>query len=510
MEPAATIASLPGEVLAQIFKSGTILSSGCLPCLIKYSAVSQRWRSAALDPDLWSTINVPLDHAMRNVVALVRICLERSKSCLFDLTLAVPQSADMDVVTSVMLLVVQHVHRLRRLAITGLTHPNTAAFPNREEIFALLQNAQRAPRLAVLELAFFDWNPHISMRIPPDRLLLQAPSLISLRLHGVPSPVPFVGLRTLDIQGLQTSYSDFHDMVVASPLLTKLILPKLRLLVDLQSKPLAPIEIPSLKTLALSFCKPAPSNQFMPCHDLLSLMSIPNLEYLELAGSDIPDLVKCFQSPSSLTKLRTLRLVNVSMVGRNVLVGRQGEVDNCDYLRALATVEQLELIHSHAEYLVPTGNTPKQKPKSRHRTRSISREARSGVSYFPRPMPRQQVDPFLTMPDAEGASSSVPIYPNLRTVSLDTLIAAEALWLYQLVLERPEIQLVRLSQVAERHLGSSLGMADGVLQTMPNTITMNRVGAPHFHPVDVGKLLRERVAVKEIEDGCIQWQGPVI
>ncbi|KAJ6502431.1 hypothetical protein C8R45DRAFT_976617 [Mycena sanguinolenta] len=505
MEPATTIASLPGEVLAQIFKSGAILSSGCLPCLVRYSAVSQRWRSAALDPDLWSTINVPLDRPMRNVVALVRICLERSKSCLFNITLTVPQSADMDVVTSVMLLVVQHVHRLRRLAITGLTHPNTAVFPNRQEIFALLQNAQRAPCLAILDLTFSDWNPHFSMRIPPDRLLLQAPSLISLRLHGVPSPVPFVGLRTLEIQGLQTSYADFQDMVVASPLLTKLVLPKLRLLVDLQSKPLAPIEIPSLKTLALSFCKPPPSNQFIPCHDLLSLMSIPNLEYLELAGSDIPDFAKCFQNPGSLTKLRTLRLVNVS------LIGRMSEVDNSDYLRALTTVEQLELIHSHAEYLIPTRTSPKQKPKSRHhRTRSISREAGPGVSYYPRPTPKRQVDPFLIMPDTEGASSSVPIYPNLRTVSLDTLIATEALWLYQLVLERPEIQLVRLSQVAERHLGSSLGMADGVLQTMPSTVMMNRVGASDFHPVDVGKLLRERVTVKEIEDGCIQWQGSVI
>ncbi|KAJ7271904.1 hypothetical protein B0H12DRAFT_668928 [Mycena haematopus] len=500
MEPMVTIASLPGEVLAQIFKSGTILSSGCLPCLITYSAVSQRWRSAALDyPDLWSTINVPLDPvAMRNVVALVRICLERSKSCLFDIALAVPQSADMDVVTSVMLLVVQHVHRLRRLAITGLTSPTTA-FPNRQEIFALLQNAQRAPRLAVLELTFPDWNPHINMRIPPGRLLLQAPSLISLCIHGVPSPVPFVGLRTLDIQGLQTSYSDFQDMVVASPLLTELILPKLRLMLDLQSKPLPPIEIPSLKTLALSFCKPHPSNQFAPCHDLISLISIPNLEYLELAGSDIPDLAKSFRNPSALAKLRTLRLVNVSLVGR--------EIDNCDYLRALTTVEELDLIHSHAGYLVPTREMSEQKPKSRHRTRSISREVRSGaLSYHPRPNPMRQVDPYLNMP-GEAPSSLVPVYPNLRTVSLDTLIATEALWLYQLVLERPEIQLVRLSQMSERHLGTSLGMADGVLHRMPS---MLKIGTPEFHPVDVGKLLRERVTVKEIEDGYIRWQGAVI
>jgi hypothetical protein len=150
----------------------------------------------------------------------------------------------MAIVTSVMLLVVQYVHRLRRLAITGrLASPAPSAFPNREEIFALLQNAQRAPRLAILELSFSDPQPYVSMGISPGQLLLQAPSLISLRIHGVTSPVPFVGLRSLDIQGLRTSYADFHDMVVASPLLTELILPKLRLLLDPQSKPLPPIEV---------------------------------------------------------------------------------------------------------------------------------------------------------------------------------------------------------------------------------------------------------------------------
>ncbi|KAJ7905639.1 hypothetical protein B0H14DRAFT_2660980 [Mycena olivaceomarginata] len=470
-EDAVTISSLPGEILAQIFKSGTVQSSGCIASLIKYSAVSQRWRSAALDyPDLWTTINVPF--AARNAVALVKTSLERSKSCLFDITLPVPPSADMAIVTSVMLLVVQHVHRLRRLAITGrLASPAPFAFPNREEIFALLQNAQRAPRLAVLELSFSDPQPY-------------APSLISLRIHGVTSPVPF---------GSAHHTADFHDMVVASPLLTELILPKLRLMRDPQSKPLPPIEIPSLKILALSFCKPHPSNQFAPCHALLPLLSLPNLEYLELAGSEIPDLATCCQPPSAFAKLRTLRLVNVSMV-------RKDEADNCAYLRALATVESLELIHSHAEYLVPTGGKSNSKlrlPKARHRTRSISREVRSRSLL--RPVEQTHFDPGLALPHEAPPS---PIYPNLRAVSLDTLIAAEALWLYQLVQERPGIRLVRLSAVAERHLATSLGTVDDVLQESPSRLLKNRVDATDVHPVDF--------AVTHIDDGYIQWQGAVI
>jgi hypothetical protein len=187
---------------------------------------------------------------------------------------------------------------------------------------------------------------------------------------------------------------------------------------------------------------------------------------------------------------------------------RKDEADNCAYLRALATVESLELIHSHAEYLVPTGGKSNSKlrlPKARHRTRSISREVRSRSLL--RPVEQTHFDPGLALPHEAPPS---PIYPNLRAVSLDTLIAAEALWLYQLVQERPGIHLVRLSAVAERHLATSLGTVNDVLQESPSRLLKHRVDAADVHPVDVAKLLRERVAVAHIDDGYIQWQGAVI
>ncbi|KAJ7741535.1 hypothetical protein DFH07DRAFT_53555 [Mycena maculata] len=505
---------LPNELLAQIFKAGTTLSSpcpGCLPCLISYSAVSKRWRSSCLEyPDLWTNINVPF--SMRNVEAWIALSLERSKSCLFDITLQLPDinnlPAYMSVVTNVMLLVVQHVHRLRRLAIQS-----EFFLSNPEKIFALLQNAQRAPRLTVLHLTFSDLHPIGSVTIPQGSLLMQAPSLSSLRLHGVVSPVPFVGLRSLDIQGLRTTYSAFSDFCRLSPLLTDLILPKLRLMLDLKSKPLPPIEIPSLKTLALSFCKPPPSNSFNPCHSLLSLLSTPNLEYLELAGGNMPDLAKCFPDPSAFTRLRTLRLVNVSIFARASRT--EPEVDNCAYLRALTTVEELELIHSHAKYLLPTENDKDKILNRRPRTRSINfRDSEIGLrTFYPLPqrvdnlIPRGGLSPVNGQQDLPDP---VPIYPNLRSISLDALPAAEVLWLYQFVLERPQIEVVRLSPVVERHFASSLGTVDGVLHSIPNT-SMKKLGASEHDPVDVGKLLRERVLVKKIEtDGYIQWQGAVI
>jgi len=55
-----------------------------------------------------------------------------------------------------------------------------------------------------------------------------------------------------------------------------------------------------------------------------------------------------------------------------------------------------------------------------------------------------------------------------------------------------------------------LGNVDGVLQTLPNSHKM-QPGAPHCDPVDVLKLLRERVTVEEIEpEVYIPWQGAVI
>ncbi|KAJ7046923.1 hypothetical protein C8F04DRAFT_214481 [Mycena alexandri] len=473
------LTSLPSELLAQIFKHGTTSSS----TLITYSAVSRHWRSTALTPDLWSSINVSF--SCRNPAALIRVSLERSKSCLFDITLALPDPVHMPVVTSAMLLVVKHVHRLRRLAISATSFSSTP-----EEVFGLLQNAQRAPQLVALQLSFMDRNPHLIMGIPQGSLLMQAPMLSSLRLHGVTSPVPFVGLRSLDIQGLRTTYADFRDMVIASPLLTVLILPKLRLMFDLQSKALSPIDIPSLKTLALSFCKPHPSNELFTCHDLVSLLSVPNLEYLEIGGANVPDLAKSFQN-NDFTKLRTLRLSNVSFSGR------QFEVENCQFLRSLTAVEELELIHSHAEFLLPTAEKQKERLEvvgRRPRTRSINSRDIGGWSYFVGPVLASRKPP----PEFESSSSTL-IYPNLHFISLDTFIASETLWLYRIVLERPEIQLVKLSPMAQRHLKTSLGIMDGVLQTQPH-LHLKKLGDPEIASVDVGKLLRERVAVQEIDN----------
>lgn len=51
---------------------------------------------------------------------------------------------------------------------------------------------------------------------------------------------------------------------------------------------------------------------------------------------------------------------------------------------------------------------------------------------------------------------------------------------------------------------------DGVLETLPHSIA-KRMGAPDPIPVDAGKLLRERVVVKEIENnGYIPGQGTEI
>jgi hypothetical protein len=447
---------------------------------------------------------------MGNVVAWIRTALERSKSCLFDITLQLPEddaAAYMPTITNVMMLVVQHVHRLRRLAVSA-----NSLLSRPEEMFALLQNAQRAPRLAILELTFSDPNPTSTMTIPPGGLLLQAPSLTSLRLHGVTtSPVPFVGLRSLNIQGLRTTYADFRDMAAASPLLTDLILPKLRLMVDLQSKSLPPIQISSLKILAVSFCKPPPSNLFTPCHNLISLLHIPNLEYLELSGGAMPDLAKCFDGPSTFTKLRTLRLVGLAIFQR--ASPTEPEIDNSEYLRAFTTVEDLQLVHSHAEYLMPIEKKARRRRFPRTSSISNLRDTNHLLSrpFFERP---EQVVPLRVLASSQGQlnipDSEVAIYPNLRTLSLDTLLANEVVWLYQLISSRPQIKVVKLSAVAERHLATSLGNVDGVLQTLRNSHKM-QPGAPHCDPVDVLKLLRERVTVEEIEpEVYIPWQGAVI
>ncbi|KAJ4475073.1 hypothetical protein J3R30DRAFT_3259779, partial [Lentinula aciculospora] len=52
-------------------------------------------------------------------------------------------------------------------------------------------------------------------------------------------------------------------------------------------------------------------------------------------------------------------------------------------------------------------------------------------------------------------------WPNLTTVTLDTLRAKDLLWLCELIAARPEIKTVHLSRSAKRHLACSLTMWRG-------------------------------------------------
>lgn len=61
------------------------------------------------------------------------------------------------------------------------------------------------------------------------------------------------------------------------------------------------------------------------------------------------------------------------------------------------------------------------------------------------------------------ATSSKPYlhWPNLTTITLDTIRARDLLWLCELVATRPEIKTVYLSRSAKRHLASSLSIKRG-------------------------------------------------
>ncbi|KAF7305045.1 hypothetical protein MKEN_01219500 [Mycena kentingensis (nom. inval.)] len=499
--------TLPPEILAEIFKSG---SAGNPRFLKNASQVCAQWRAAALDPDLWTDISVAF--FMRDVVRWTSLCLERSKSCLFDVSLQVPdETTNLELITELMLLFVRHAQRLRRLYITGAT---AGVRINPAEAFALLENAQRAPHLSVLELVWDNPSQAIDMAPPRDGILIYTPALTSLRLHGVPSPVPFVGLRSLDIQGLRTSYADFRDMVTASPLLTTLILPKLRLLTDTKatSHTLPPIAIPSLKSLALSFANPPPSEQFNPCHNLLSLLQIPNVEYLELVGGIMPDLAESLQKPGAFGKLRTLRLVGMTFVARR----GSGEVDNALYIRELSSIEELHLIQSYAEYLLPL-SAPEDKIHSRSSASASGRPRRLSITFRNEASlvaMRHKMLPIglyigsIHQPVPEVTHCDV--FPNLRCIALDTLMASDAVWLYKLLGERPGVTSVKLSALAERHFVQSLGTGpDGSLHRLPwRTDSMDFVQRT---PVDASKLLRERVQVSVQNigaHGLIPWQGP--
>ena len=113
------IQSLPNELLAGIFESGTSLCTGHpelrLPFQHLVSSVSRKWRAVVLSsPGLWTTI--VFDCLWSPQFKCASLWIERSGACLLDITIFInPISSDS--AKSAMDRVIPHTHRWRQFRV---------------------------------------------------------------------------------------------------------------------------------------------------------------------------------------------------------------------------------------------------------------------------------------------------------------------------------------------------------------------------------------------------------
>jgi hypothetical protein len=81
----APTASLPNEILSEVFKAGPSTPWDCLNHAMSVSQVTRRWRGVAIStPSIWAAIHIGL-FSMRNWLKLMEVFLERSRETPLDI-----------------------------------------------------------------------------------------------------------------------------------------------------------------------------------------------------------------------------------------------------------------------------------------------------------------------------------------------------------------------------------------------------------------------------------------
>ena len=321
-EPNSTrplIDSLPNELLSAIFKAGQQSSyssfRGGLPFPLLVSSVSRHWRDVALSyHDLWTSIHV----SFAAPVEYTRLWFDRSQPCLVDLTINIRHrrhhifyatrndSIGGEPLRSLLKEAAGRVGQLTVVAnsvigvidvIDILSHPNT--------VFARLNQLHLYARLC-----------DKSLENSQQLIDLVAPSLRVLRLCQVRlQHLPLLpNLTYLEINHMIPEPQQFRTFMSGSPSLSHLILsgyPQR----DVEPASGAIIHAPCLRFLAFD----STSHLGEKCDCILSYLSMPNLEYLEMHGDGYlaPMLTKHFQMHQPqfcrLSTLRTLSLDGFSL-----------------------------------------------------------------------------------------------------------------------------------------------------------------------------------------------------
>ncbi|KAF9255826.1 hypothetical protein L218DRAFT_304031 [Marasmius fiardii PR-910] len=495
-----TIENLPAETIVQILKSASQFElqrdNYNVPTTVLHSSkVSRRWRSITIQtPELYTDIIIPF-RALRerkySIPKWTKFWFVQSKGCPVTVTIRFHpthwggQNEDRILFRDLLFdYIIPHASRLRGFhfvcahkdfqgQLISMFEPLRLSWPLEAPILEEL-----SIRTAEDEVMIFFNNSAPRHPIP---LFQSTPKLRKLVLHGasdtmVPS---LTRLTSLDIRVVTLSDASFRKLVVDCPELEFLALRSIYLTNTRSSSssrnPLASlIPMNSLRSLILDFDASDIVDSNRHKHVFAQILA-PNLEYLEISpGSRVVNLTNLLPVPSSLTNLKKLKLAGVTQnrtgnrrMGPN---GTEEVRDDSEWFRELPdTIEEIHLLHTSGEVLgikFPTGRHRKLRtgddltlqnlpptlgPFSPPTTRSKDVYHLLGSQHY-------DSVPLSCSPSESSRQSSDVYFPNIKTITIESFVAGDMVWLCRLLNARPNIKTVNLSVTALMALRASVAL----------------------------------------------------
>lgn len=289
------IQSLPNELLSAIFAMGS-------KCFKMYrfmdliSSVNHHWRDVALNsPDCWSTIYISEDVPCRYIA----MYLDRSKSTSLNITIHTNQ-----LISPVAGILVPHITRIGQFTFKSGRIDVLRSWAGYFQYI-------HAPNLRNLDVEIDEFGDGFRSKHVHFFSAETTPRFVKLRIRRIRA-LTFANLTSLHIDYLRPSPEGLRDLFTSSPSLSTLVLPEFDVWYDLDP-PEPEINAASLRSFATSLRL----HSDLRCGCLLTLLSMPNLECLEIVLSEFPDIdvAEHFSviPPKNLQypKLHTLRLHGV-------------------------------------------------------------------------------------------------------------------------------------------------------------------------------------------------------
>ncbi|KDR80953.1 hypothetical protein GALMADRAFT_153342 [Galerina marginata CBS 339.88] len=482
---------LPNEIVAKIFLAGTEiwreLDPLGFPFPVLVSGVCSHWRLLSQGtPELWTFLLPQLRNDPEECLRWTSNWLERSGAMLVsividDRTASGPENLDTLMLTrsivGILGLVANNIHRLHRLDILTTDSSTFEDFTKNLNHASHLRHLSLCARNSALPFSSFVKSPENS-RWSSLQLL---PSLASFRFQNI-SPPLVSNITSLNAHSLQLDYEDVQKLFTACPNLADLVLPKVLPISGPIPTRSTPIEVPSLRSIAVSSHSIRPETQAIY---LFSFIVVPNLVYLEVEGNVRTALL--FSSSLSSSKLRTLRVAHCSRFSFHP----QGKED-IKFYQSFSTLHHLELIRAPAGELLL--KTSADRPRLERR-RSINLRM---PTYRDRPIGLGNEG--ISTSSLQSAESQM-LWPELRSITLDSFLTDDLVSLVSFAKIHEDLQSIRLSKPAMRHLSESLRRNGDVVFTPPSRRQSPGIGSNDVQGTkDVREWLSESVQLGLVQE----------